>query len=87
MTSKLRPNDKQVSPRFWLFFFFFFFGEGKGRGGECGGEETGMNIPTGDNNSELKDQCVRAAKKTTVRGKQAGALAWRTLWARVRAWT
>lgn len=28
-----------------------------------------MNIPTGDN-SELKDQC-EAAKKTTVRGKQA----------------
>lgn len=45
-----------------------------------------MNIPTGDN-SELKDQCVRAAKETTVRGKQAGALAWRTLWARVRAWS
>lgn len=86
MPSKLRPNDKQVSPRFWVFFIFnFFVCEGKGRGGERGGEETGMNIPTGDN-SELKDQCVRAAKKTTVRGKQAGAPAWRTLRARVRAW-
>lgn len=85
MTSKLKPNDKQVSPRFQLFLFFFF-GEGKGGGGVCDREETGMNIPTRDNNSELKDQCVRAAKKTTVRGNQAGALAWRTLWARVRAW-
>lgn len=45
--------------------------------------ETGMNIPARENSSELKDQCVRAAKKTTVRRKQTGALAWRTLWARM----
>lgn len=40
-----------------FFIFNFFVCEGKGRGGERGGEETGMNIPTGDNSGAKRSMC------------------------------
>lgn len=39
-----------------------------------------MNISARQNSSELKDPCVRAAKKAKVGRRQAGALARKTMW-------